>query len=249
MKEFFCLITATIICNVYLCIGDAPYSNHKLTKKPLKPTYQRRAETEMRNALEKAKQEDRESFLMTREKKDKQSQLIRISEAMGQTRKPYHRDVEVSEKKEQRHEGNEKANLDMCTAQKDRITELKTKLNWLQAKQQGKLDRINSKKGKKLNFEQKIKLKSLKHSSNRLETQILHTQGEISRREATIKNLRALREKCMTKLNTVEENPTSTDFELANIPITRCWEVENNSTQEGEVPVAAKRPLTHRVAK
>ena len=205
----------------------------------MRPTYQRRAEAEMRNALEKAEEEDRKSLRVSQEMQDKRSQLIRIRqavEAMKREReiakKEKENDAEIVEKKkEKKRKENEKTYLRISITQKAKIAELSTKLNWLEVKQEGKMSRINSKEEKILNVEQKMKLKSLKQSSKRLESKIVHTRAEISRRCATIERLTALREKCKTNPNPMEENPTFTDFELASIPVTKCWKVKDDHIQ------------------
>ena len=216
----------------------------------MKPTYQREAETEMRNALEKAEEEDRKSLRVSQEMQDKRSQLIRIRqgvEAMKREREIAKKENEedaqlVEEKKEKKRKENEKTYLNISLAQKAKVAELNTKLNWLHAKQEGKLRRINSKEGKHLNLEQKMKFKNLKQSSKKLEKKIFHTQEEISRRKATVKRLRALRENCRINPNPIAENPTFTDFELASIPVTRCWEVKDNHEERAHGSVQHSAP-------
>ena len=89
-----------------------------------------------------------------------------------------------------------------------------------------------------------MKFKNLKQSSKKLETKIFHTQEEISRRKATVKRLRALRENCRSNPNPIAENPTFTDFELASIPVTRCWEVKDDHEERayGSVQHSAPPP-------
>ena len=234
----------------YVYLGAVPRSYRKPAKKSLKPTYQREAETEMRNALEKAEEEDRKSLYVSQEMQDKRSQLIRIRqgvEAMKRERAIAKKENEedakvVEEKKEKKRKENERTYLNISLAQKAKIAELNTKLNWLHAKQEGKLRRINSKEGKHLNLEQKMKSKNLKQSSKKLEKKIFHTQEEISRRKATVKRLRALRENCRINPNPIAENPTFTDFELASIPVTRCWEVKDDHEERAHGSVQHSAP-------
>ena len=233
------VIHVNYISCIHMLTGAVPYAKRKPARKSLKPLYQREAETEMRNALEKAEEEDRKSFNMTPETQDKRSQLIRIRESVESmkreraiAKKERENDAEIiEEEKEKKRKANEKTYLHISLAQKAKIDELSTKLNWQEVKQEGKLKRINSKEDKKLNLEQKMKLKSLKQSAKKLESKIVHTRAEISRRYATIERLTALMEKCKTNPNPMEENPAFTDFELASIPVKKYWKVKDGQKQ------------------
>ena len=129
----------------YVYLGAVPRSYRKPAKKSLKPTYQKEAETEMRNALEKAEEEDRKSLHVSQEMQDKRSQLIRIRqgvEAMKRERAIAKKENEedakvVEEKKEKKRKENERTYLNISLAQKAKIAEQNTKLNWLHAKQEG----------------------------------------------------------------------------------------------------------------
>ena len=265
-------------------LGAVPCSYRKPVKKPLKP---KKPEAEVRNASENAEEEDMKSLGMSQEMQDRRSRFSRIREgveAMKRKREIVKKQNEedtkvVEQKKEKKRKENEKTYLNISLAQKAKVAELNTKLNWLHAKQEGKLKRIAYCKGKKLTLEQNLKLKSLKQSSKKLKKKMFHTREEISRRKATVKRLSTLRKNCWTNPNPMGENPSFADFEIASIPVTRCWEVNDNHNERAhgsvqhsappptpavpemdnlvrplnenreEAPVPEKRPLTRRLAK
>ena len=265
-------------------LGAVPCSYRKPAKKPLKP---KKPEEEVRNASENAEEEGMKSLGMSLEMQDRRSRFSRIREgveAMKRKRETVKKQNEedtkvVEQKKEKKRKENEKTYLNISLAQKAKVVELNTKLNWLHAKQEGKLKRIAYCKGKKLTLEQKLKLKSLKQSSKKLKKKMFHTREEISRRKATVKRLSTLRKNCWTNPNPMGENPSFADFEIASIPVTRCWEVKDNHEERAhgsvqhsappptpavpemdnlvrplnenreEAPVPEKRPLTRRLAK
>lgn len=216
-------------------------------KKSEKPTYLKRSEAEMKCALERAEELDKNTVQMIDGVQDKRAQIVHIrrddermrreKEAQKQRNRNNQDADEV--KKEEKREANLKKYNEIFLAQSEKVDELTSKLKWLEIKQNGKQKRIDSiVSGQKLSTQQKVQLAGLKRSAKKLETSITHAKAEICRRKTTMDNLSDLMEKCKTNPDPMNENPTFTGFDLASFPMKRCWDGDYNDELETDDEVA-----------
>ena len=217
-------------------VTGAVHYDRPSVKKPEKPTYKKRAEADLKHALEKAEELDKNTFQILDGNQDKRAQLVLIRREAERTKRENkaqkqrnrkNREVDEAEMENKRQANLKKYN-EIFLAQGEKVDELTSKLKWLKIKQNGKQRRIDCiVSGQKRSAHQKIQLAGLKRSSKKLEATITRTKAEICRRKETMDNLSDLQEKCKINPDPLNENPTFTGFDLASLPVKRCWGVDS----------------------
>ena len=102
----------------------------------------------------------------------------------------------------------------VTVSQKEKVSELKEKLEWMESKHSRKLEKISAMKRESPSFEQKVKLTGVKNSLKRLEKEMSAVSHMISMREDTINKAESLHKQCLTESHSVEEGVTLVDIEL-----------------------------------